>query len=160
VLGILPCYFDSALTRENIGWSLCASTRTLKLGLRVLKLLVRATSSPRTRERPTSRQAQVRLDHYQANALAAAYRDGKTINELADRYGIHRVTTASLLRRLGVERRRVGLSDEQVDEASRLYPEGWSLARLAERYGVNDMTVRQYLLLGGVEMRSPHERCK
>jgi hypothetical protein len=54
-------------------------------GLRVLKLLVRATSSPRTRERPTSRQAQVRLDHYQANALAAAYRDGKTINELADR---------------------------------------------------------------------------
>jgi lambda repressor-like predicted transcriptional regulator len=127
---------------------------------RLLKLLVKATSSPRTRERPTSRQAQVRLDHYQANALAAAYRDGKTINELADRYGIHRVTAASLLRRLGVERRRVGLSDEQVDEASRLYPEGWSLARLAERYGVNDMTVRRYLLLGGVEMRSPHERCK
>ena len=58
---------------------------------RLLKLLVKATSSPRTRERPTSRQAQVRLDHYQANALAAAYRDGKTINELAERYGIHRV---------------------------------------------------------------------
>src|SRR5215217_81588 len=60
---------------------------------RLLKLLVRATSSRRTREQPTSRQAHVRLDHYQANALAAAYRDGKTINELADRYGIHRVTT-------------------------------------------------------------------
>ena len=124
------------------------------------KLLVKATSSPRPHERPASWQAQVRLDHYQANALAAAYRDGKTINELADSYGIHRVTAASLLRRLGVERRRVGLSDEHVDEASRLYPEGWSLARLAERYGVNDMTVRRYLLLAGVEMRSPHERCK
>ena len=74
---------------------------------RLLKLLIKATSSPRTRERPTSRQAQVRLDHYRADALAASYRDGKTINELADRYGIHRVTAASLLRRLGVERRRV-----------------------------------------------------
>ena len=65
-----------------------------------------------------------------------------------------------MLRKLGAERRRAGLSDEQVDEASRLYPEGWSLARLAERHGVNDMTVRRYLLLAGVEMRSPHERCK
>ena len=130
-------------------------------GLETLpKLLVKATSSHRPRERPASGQAQVRLDHYQANALAAAYRDGKTINELADRYGVHRVTAASMLRKLGAERCRAGLSDEQVDEASRLYPEGWSLARLAERYGVNDMTVRRYLLLGGVEMRSPHERCK
>ena len=71
--------------------------------------------------------------------VGATYRDGKTINELVDRYGIHRVTAASLLRRLGIERRRVGLSDEQVGEGSRLYPESWSLARLAERYGVNDM---------------------
>ena len=63
------------------------------------KLLVKATSSPRPHERPASWQAQVRLDHYQANALAAAYRDGKTVNELADSYGIHRVTAASLLRR-------------------------------------------------------------
>jgi hypothetical protein len=63
--------------------------------------------------------------------VAAAYRNGETIKELAGRYGIHRVTAASMLRRLGVERRRAGLSDEQVDEASRLYPEGWSLARLA-----------------------------
>ena len=92
--------------------------------------------------------------------MAAAYRNGETIKELAGRYGIHRVTAASMLRRLGVERRRAGLSDEQADEASRLYPEGWTLARLAERYGVDDMTVRRYLLLAGVAMRSPHVRYK
>jgi len=94
-----------------------------KAGLEILpKLLVKATSTRRPPERPTSRQAQVRLDPYEANAVAAAYRNGETIKELAGRYGIHRVTAASMLRRLGVERRRAGLSDEQVDEASRLYP--------------------------------------
>jgi lambda repressor-like predicted transcriptional regulator len=113
-----------------------------------MKLLVKAISTYSKRERTALRQAQVRLDPDDADALAAAYRKGTTIKELA------------MLRRLGLERRRPGLSDEQVDEASRLYPEGWSLARLAERYGVDDMTVRRYLLLGGVEMRSPHERCR
>jgi lambda repressor-like predicted transcriptional regulator len=132
-----------------------------KAGLEILpKLLVKATSTRRPPERPTSRQAQVRLDPYEANAVAAAYRNGETIKELAGRYGIHRVTAASMLRRLGVERRRAGLSDEQADEASRLYPEGWSLARLAGRYGVDDMTMRRSLLLAGVVMRSPHVRCK
>jgi transposase-like protein len=120
-----------------------------KAGLEILpKLLVKATSTRRPPERPTSRQAQVRLDPYEANAVAAAYRNGETIKELAGRYGIHRVTAASMLRRLG------------VDEASRLYPEGWSLARLAGRYGVDDMTMRRSLLLAGVVMRSPHVRCK
>jgi hypothetical protein len=120
------------------------------------QLRIKATATLRSREQPASRQANVRLDPYQANALAAAYRDGKTIKELAGRYGIHRVTAASMLRRLGVERRRTGLSDEQVDEARHLFSEGWSLARLAEQYDVDDMTVRRYLLLSGVVMRSPH----
>jgi hypothetical protein len=74
------------------------------------------------------------------------------------RFGIHRATVAAVLRRLGVEPRKKGLSDERVAEACRLYFEGWSLARLAERYDVTDMTVRRYLLLAGVVMRSPHER--
>jgi lambda repressor-like predicted transcriptional regulator len=125
----------------------------------VLHLLDKAASARRSHERTTSRQAQVRLNPHQADALAAAYLDGTTIKELAGRYGIHRLTAASMLRRLGVERRRAGLTDEQVTEACRLYPEGWSLARLAERYGVDDMTVRRYLLLAGVVMRSPHVRC-
>jgi DNA-binding transcriptional regulator LsrR (DeoR family) len=130
-----------------------------KAGLETLpKLLVKATSSPRPHERTTFRQSQVRLEPLQVGALASAYAEGKGIKELAQRYGVHRVTVASLLRRLGVEPRQVGLTDAQVAEACRLYPEGWSLARLAQRYGVHDMTVRRYLLLTGVAMRSPHER--
>ena len=110
---------------------------------------VKAGATLRPRDRPAPRQIQTRLDPYQPKALAMAYRDGKTIKELACAFGVHRVTVASLLRRHGVELRQVGLSTEQVAEASRLYPEGWSLARLADRYDVDDMTVRRYLLLAG-----------
>jgi len=101
-----------------------------KAGLEGLpKLLVRATTTPRTRDQPTARQAQVRLDAHQANKLAMAYRAGQATTELAERVGIQRTTVTAVLQRLGVELRQFGLSDEQVAEARRLYPEGWSLAR-------------------------------
>jgi hypothetical protein len=130
-----------------------------KAGLESLASLhVRATSARRPHESPAARQAQVRLDPQRAKSLAAAYRAGEAINELAARFGVHRITVTAHLQRLGVELRQKGLSDEQVAEACRLYPAGWSLARLGERYGVKDMTVRRYLLLSGVVMRSPHER--
>jgi DNA-binding MarR family transcriptional regulator len=69
------------------------------------KLLVRATSTPRPHERSVSRQTQVRLDPHQATVIAAAYRDGQTMKELAQRYGVHRTTVSALLRRLNVELR-------------------------------------------------------
>jgi Sigma-70, region 4 len=125
----------------------------------MFQLRVKARATLRPRDRPALRQTQTRLDPYQSNALAMAYRDGKTIKELACAFGVHRVTVASLLRRHGVELREIGLTDMEVAEACRLYPDGWSLARLADRYDVDDMTVRRYLLLAGVVMRSPHERC-
>jgi len=124
----------------------------------MFQLRVKAKSTRRPRDRPAPRQTQTRLDPYQSNALAEAYSEGAKIKELAQRYGVHRVTVASLLRRRGVEPREVGLTEMEVAEACRLYPDGWSLARLADRYDVDDMTVRRYLLLAGVEMRSPHER--
>lgn len=124
----------------------------------MFQLRVKARATLRSRDRPASRQIQTRLDSCQSNALALAYREGKTIKELACAFGVHRVTVASLLRRHGVEPHQKGLSDKQVAEACRLYHAGWSLARLADRYDVDDMTVRRYLLLAGVEMRSPHER--
>jgi hypothetical protein len=130
-----------------------------KAGLESLpKLLARATSTSRQRDRFAARQVQIRLNAHQANELAVAYTAGKATKELAERFGIHRATVTAVLQRLGVGPRMRGLSDEQVAEACRLYPDGWSLARLAERYGVTDMTVRRYLLLAGVIIRSPHER--
>ena len=70
------------------------------------KLLARATSTRRPHKQPISRQTQIRLDPHQVTALAAAYRDGQTVKELAQRYGVHRTTVSALLRRLDVELRR------------------------------------------------------
>ena len=99
-----------------------------------------------------------RLDTVAVAELIASYRTGTNINELAERFGVHRTTVACLLRRHGVDVRAVGLSPSQVRDAARLYREGWSLARIGKKFGVDDMTVRRHLLLAGVVMRSPHER--
>jgi lambda repressor-like predicted transcriptional regulator len=132
-----------------------------KAGLEtLLNLLVKATSSRRAQRRPVSIQTQIRLNHHQADALAAAYTDGKSIKELAQRYGVHRTTVSALLRRFNVEFRQRGLAASDVTTAVRLYAQGWSLARLGERLQVDDMTVRRALLASGVMMRSPHERRK
>jgi hypothetical protein len=76
-------------------------------GLKTLpKLLSRATSTPRPRERPATRQVQIRLDAHQASALVAEYRDGETMKKLAQRYGVHRTTVSALLQRLTVQTRK------------------------------------------------------
>ena len=61
------------------------------------KLLARATSASRPRERPAARQAQVRLDAHQANKLAMAYGDGNAVKDLAELFGIHRTTVTAVL---------------------------------------------------------------
>jgi lambda repressor-like predicted transcriptional regulator len=121
------------------------------------RLLLEAPSARRPRGRPVSRQKQIRLDFHQATALAAAYRDGKKINELAQQYGVHRTTVSALLRRFDVELREQELAASEVTTAARLYELGWSLPRLGQRFRVDDMTVRRALLAVGMTMRSPHE---
>jgi transposase len=119
---------------------------------------IKAKSSPRHRERLANRQSQIRLGPRQANALAAAYRDGKTIKELAQRYGVHRTTVSALLRLFDVEIRQRGLSANEVTAAARLYVQGWSLARLGSKYGVDSTTVWRALRAAGVVMRPPSHR--
>jgi lambda repressor-like predicted transcriptional regulator len=116
-------------------------------------LLARATSARRPNGRAVSRQNQIRLDPHQAAALAAGYRDGMTIKELAQQYGVHRTTVTELLRRHGVELRQPGLAPENILAAARLYGEGWSLARLGAKYSVDPVTVWRVLRAAGVIMR-------
>jgi predicted DNA-binding protein (UPF0251 family) len=68
--------------------------------------LANAISKLRPCEQPVTRQTQIRLAPPEVTALAAAYRDGRTIKLLAHRYGIHRTTVTALLSRQGVELRR------------------------------------------------------
>jgi transposase len=87
-----------------------------------------------------------------------AYRDGESITHLAQRFGIHRVTVAALLRRHGVELRRAGLTSDHVAAASKLYADGWSLVKLGRKFGVDAATVWRALRGSGVTMRSPAGR--
>src|SRR5215218_1896046 len=66
--------------------------------------------------------------------LIAAYGHGESIKQLAQRFGIHRMTVTALLRRHGVELRRAGLTSDDVVAASRLYAHGWSLAKLGRKF--------------------------
>ena len=89
--------------------------------------------------------------------LIAGYRDGATIYELGDQFGIDRRTVSAILHRHGITMRRRGLSAQQVDDAVRLYNQGWSTNRIAARMDVARGTVRQRLHERGITLRGrPH----
>lgn len=104
------------------------------------------------------RQAQRRLTSEQVDQLVAQYQAGDDMAVLATRWGLHRTTVASHLRRAGVERRRQGVPSERADDVAQLYGEGWPLQRIAERYSCDAETVRQSLKRSGVSLRRPWER--
>lgn len=104
------------------------------------------------------RQLQRRLTPEQAEHLAAEYRAGESVLQLARSRKLHRTTVAEHVRRAGIPTRHRGIPPEMVAEAIRLYQSGWSCQRLAERYRCNAETVRQMLKRNSVSMRRPWER--
>jgi lambda repressor-like predicted transcriptional regulator len=83
---------------------------------------------------------------------------GASVKELAQQFGIHRVTVTAHLHRNGVEFRRSGIAQEDILTAARLYDQGWSLMKLGAKYGVDSTTVWRALRAAGVVMRSPNYR--
>jgi DNA-binding transcriptional ArsR family regulator len=106
---------------------------------------------PRVEVRPI--QVQHRLDPSQVAELVAGYQGGATIEDLAERFGVHRTTVMAHLDRSGVKRRRRGIEVASLPEAVRLYEAGWSLARVGERFGVDGETVRTAFRKAGVPIR-------
>lgn len=100
-----------------------------------------------------------RLSEEERTSLAEDYRSGMTVYELATKFGIDRSTVSNHLKRMGVEMRRQGLSEEQIEEAVRLYVEQrWSLVRIGEKLGVDHGTVWNRLRERGVRMRDTQGR--
>jgi DNA-binding transcriptional ArsR family regulator len=107
---------------------------------------------PRVDVRPI--QVQHRLDPSRVAELVASYQDGATIDDLAERFGVHRTTVMAHLDRSGVKRRQRGIEAASLPGAIRLYEAGWSLARVGERLGVDGETVRTTLRKAGVPIRA------
>ncbi len=126
---------------------------------RITDIARKARSGQRSdsiRQQPLRRAR--RLIDAELAELVAGYQAGVQANEMARRFQIHRHTVAELLDRLGVQRRRRGLTSDQVARACRLYRDGWSLATIGDEFGVTANTVRRYLLMAGVVMRSANHR--
>jgi hypothetical protein len=90
--------------------------------------------------------------------LIKEYEKQASVKELAQRFGIHRVTVTALLRRHGVELHQAGLAPEEIPTVADLYAQGWSLARLGASYGVDSTTVWRALRASGVVMRPSSQR--
>jgi transposase len=123
--------------------------------LALVELQVDAATRLRPADRAVARQAHHRLSQPEVAELIVAYREQVSVKDLAERFGIHRVTVTALLRRHGVELRRAGLVAEEVPKAASLYSQGWSLARLGSKYGVDPATVWRALRAAGVALRPP-----
>jgi len=123
-----------------------------------LESLVRKLPGPSAPPRPrpnrrvpgTARQ----LGADQVEQLVADYRDGATVYQLGDRFGIDRRTVGAILTRNGVQTKHPGLTTDDIDQAGQLYEDGWSLARIGERLGVTATTVHRRLRDRGVQMRN------
>ena len=95
---------------------------------------------PHRRERLRTRRGRVVGD----------YVAGAGIQELADRYGIHRATVFSHLRRRNVPSRRPGLGIDEKAEAVRLARAGVSMRAIGRRMGVDRKAVRAALVESGL----------
>jgi hypothetical protein len=101
---------------------------------------------------PIPRRAK-QISDEQSAQLADDYRQGMKVGDLAEKYGIHRVTVADHLAVHRIEKRVRGLDEAQVLDAAAGYGAGTSLAVLGKKYGVSPTTVRKNLVKRGVVMR-------
>jgi len=86
-----------------------------------------------------------------------------TVDQLAERYHLHRTTVMRHLDKAGIETRRIArkLTDEQVRRAVERYErDGHTLGDLAEAFGVTSETIRREFIKAGVERRAAGRRAR
>jgi DNA-binding MarR family transcriptional regulator len=81
-----------------------------------------AAETPRPAEGPRKpRQRHRRLSMSEMSKLIKEYEQGALVKELAERFGVHRVTVTALLEWHEVELRRSGLVREVIPIVARMY---------------------------------------
>lgn len=85
----------------------------------------------------------------EVDRLVDDYRSGASVNELAERYGVHRATVSAHLTRRGTPRRSAGLGVEEAAEAVKLHGDGVSMRAIAQSMGVGRKAVRVCLVEAG-----------
>lgn len=128
---------------------------------RVLRSSERRRPRGRTPERHDTRSAvtkspaksQTRLTPEQRVELVADYEAGMPVRVIAAKYGVHRGTIPTIIRRAGAVVRLSGLSEEERERACSLYEGGMTLTQVAQSMGIGDETVRQAVVDKGGMIR-------
>jgi lambda repressor-like predicted transcriptional regulator len=114
-----------------------------------------AMQASATTDHPRRHQVQKRLRGTEVDDLVAAYRAGASLDDLADRFGVHRTTAVAHLRRRHVEPRDgfTAWDPAALTAAAALYASGASLAAVATRFGVDPSTVANRFRRVGIAVR-------
>ena len=116
-----------------------------------------ASTPPRPIGRPKgpTKPVQRRLSPSAIAGLAAEYERGRSLNELAGQFGVHRRTVADHLERLGVARRvnLPKLTPTDIERAVSQYRAGDSLATVGKILNVDASTIQRALKRAGVAIR-------
>lgn len=105
-------------------------------------------------------KSQTRLTPELLAALVSDYEAGIPVRVIASKYGVHRGTVPSFVRRAGASLRTPGLSDKDRLRAVVLYADGLTLRKVAERFDVDEKTVRNAVAESGGEIRPRGRRPK
>ena len=93
--------------------------------------------------------AQTFLTASEIDRLVGDYLAGATVQELAEKYGIHRATVFAHLRRRNTPRRVPGLDVDERAEVVRFFRGGVSMRAIARRLGAGRNAVRRVLVEAG-----------
>lgn len=85
--------------------------------------------------------------------LVTDYELGVPVRTIADKYGLHRGTISTIVRRAGGEIRGAGLDAEASALASDLYSSGLTLVQVARKLRIGDEVVRRAVLEHGGQIR-------
>jgi hypothetical protein len=123
---------------------------------RVVEMVENLVDMPvrRTGSVPPITRVDRRLPAETIAELVQAYRDGVSTPELERRYELSHGSVIKILHGHGVEMRRQGLADSDLDMAAELYRAGQTLAQLGERFRVSPNAARRAVIAEGVAMRA------
>ncbi len=106
--------------------------------------------------RGPTKPVQRRLSPFEIAGIAAEYQHGRSLEELARQFGVHRRTVADHLERLGVARRvnLPRLTPPDIERAVSRYQAGDSLATVGKALNVDPSTIQRALRRAGVAIRA------
>ncbi len=134
---------------EVMGWYSNHADQGERL-FHLLQIVPERAETPKLR---TTKQVHRRLRPELVDDLVAAYDEGFTVRQLADRFGMSRETVSKILKRRGVTTRYRSLTADQTETALELYQSGLSLAKVGEEMAISRTALQNALIRTGVQLR-------